>query len=135
MTTLRKQHVGARLGHCFFPKEFGQVDENKDGSLSVEEFMVVYRRLFAAAKERAFQTFNSNNDEGISSEEWFGMVWSGRFDAIAKRAAEFFTEADADGDNVLTLEEYMLHGKDRYPSQILTLSSLSPIELTSVFSQ
>jgi len=88
---------------------FLRADENSDLGLDIVEFIPIYEKLSKRAKDRHFNL--EKNGSGIGIEQWKRIAYHGRFEEHHELGARFFESADSNGDEILTLSEYMENDK------------------------
>lgn len=89
-------------------------DTDKDGRLNKKEFHAAYEVMEVQVKKRLWETYRHlsvqhKDSADVSSDEWFDMVWSERFDKVKMRAQEFFEETDTNNDGMISILEYADH--------------------------
>ena len=90
--------------------------KNANNELNEEQFTKLHTAWQQKAKMKlyeeykAFSTKHPEEEDKLTSDEWFDMVWEKRFNTVKLRALEFFTECDQDQDGIMTMEEYKSHG-------------------------
>lgn len=111
---------------------FEEADTNKDDHLDMSEFHPMHDKLVASAKSNLFNDANSDSDAHITHEEWKQMVYHGGFHNKIKAAMSFFESADIDGDEILTLEEFLAHNKENTKEKFEAFVPTDTVDKTSV---
>ncbi|OSP54310.1 hypothetical protein BV911_13130 [Pseudoruegeria sp. SK021] len=83
--------------------QFGAFDTNADGQISVEEM--------TAHQQGRFNEVDTNGDGKLSAQEMAAHRQNAEMQHMERRAARMIEEMDADGDAMLTMEEFSAKGK------------------------
>jgi Ca2+-binding EF-hand superfamily protein len=97
---------------------FDVADRDKNGELTVEELLPLYRDLVKEAKSRYFAMLKSEETNSIESSRYSGFVHEKKFHPYFETAHAFFELSDANSDGTVTLEEYVAHHDKEDPDNV-----------------
>lgn len=117
-------------------KLFGMFDKEKSGEIDIKEFLISLNNFSGASKDErlrfAFLVFDEEGNGVISKVELMRILKANHMatsDAEVKRKAEtIMSQADKDGDGVITFDEFVVVSK-KYPN--ILFPSYSSIESKS----
>ena len=88
--------------------DFDTIDTNKDSVLSQAEIHAELDKDFQMEVEGFFGMFDKDGDKRITRDEYTGDM----------AVESYFTDTDADKDDVMTWKEVMTHFDEGHPEQI-----------------
>jgi len=104
-------------------KVFEKIDENSDGSISMEELSRLFSQMGLkdrSLQNRAFQTLDINGDGVLSFSEFSAGVLTVYTDLLEDRFLELFRRHDVNGDGMLSRAEF-----EAFMEKVLPLANRS----------
>nr|KAG5706139.1 hypothetical protein BaRGS_025761 [Batillaria attramentaria] len=88
-------------------KIFKDVDKNKDGKITLDEFLLICEKLDPTLRKRAFQTMDVNLDGQLTEEEFVNFIQDKGVPMNKEDVSNAFKKADKDKNGKLSFKEFL----------------------------